>query len=66
MKTLTDEDKVDILAKMDCEGFDYYLENYAKDDFAGTILEPELKEFLAARKKLSDALVKAGIDIDSY
>lgn len=64
MKNISKGRIENILAKIDNEGFDYYMTDYAHSDFGGTILEPVLNEFLESRKKLQKALVDAGIGIN--
>jgi hypothetical protein len=50
---------------IDSEGFDYYMDHYAKSDLEGSPVWPLVQEYLNSKSKLVDALRAAGVDLES-
>lgn len=63
MKKLTDEQVEKINAKIEYEGFEYWLSEYAYEHLEGSDLEIVLEDYKTARRSLERVLVSAGIDI---
>lgn len=57
MKKITKKLAESILAKIDYEGFDYYMENWGPGDFKDTEFEPVLEKFLKARTELEGVIM---------
>ena len=56
MKQLTNEQKDEISAKIEWEGFDYWLTNYASEQVEETVLEEKVSTAIEAITTLEEEL----------
>lgn len=63
MRKITEKMAGDIEAKIEWEGLDYYLTEYAWDDLEGTEAEEALRRYLDSRNELLGILADHGIDV---
>ena len=64
MKKLSKEDKEDIGATIDQEGFDYYFEGYGADEKLAERIPEQIATYLRARSALVEAVKALGIDVE--
>lgn len=50
--------------KINSEGLEYYLENYAEGDLTGTEVWPSVEAYLEAKNDVEIALREAGVELD--
>jgi len=63
---LPQEVAMELMAKIDSEGFDYYFTSYGADDQLQKMVGKEINAYKKSKEALEEALKKIGIDMDLY